>query len=50
MPDELNGEELKSLGPIADMIRPSKDHSTFTQDVRIKEDVNRINNLMKKII
>jgi hypothetical protein len=50
MPDELNAEELKSLGPIADMIRPSKDHSTFTQDVRIKEDVNRINNLMKKII
>ena len=50
MPDELSGEELKSLGPIADMIRPSKDHSTFTQDVRIKEDVNRINNLMKKII
>ena len=50
MPDELSGEELKSLGPIADMIRPSKDHSTFTQDVRIKEEVNRINNLMKKII
>lgn len=50
MPDELNSDQLKSLGPIADMIRPSKDHSTFTQDVRIKEDVNRINNLMKKII
>jgi hypothetical protein len=32
------------------MIRPSKDHSTFTQDVRIKEDVNRINQIIKKII
>ena len=50
MPDELNGEELKSLGPIADMIRPSKDHSTFSQDVQVNEDINRINNLMKKII
>ncbi len=50
MPDELGVEELKSLGPIADMIRPSKEHSTFNQDIRIKEDVNRINNLMKKII
>ena len=50
MPDELGSEELKSLGPIADMIRPSKEHSTFNQDIRIKEDVNRINNLMKKII
>lgn len=50
MPDEFSAEELKSLGPIADMIRPSKDHSTFTQDVRIKEDLNRINDIMKKII
>jgi hypothetical protein len=50
MPDELSDEDFKSLGPIADMIRPSKDHSTFSQDVQIKEDIDRINNLMKKII
>lgn len=50
MPDDISDDDLKSLGPIADMIRPSKEHSTFTQDIRIKEDVNRINNLMKKII
>jgi hypothetical protein len=31
-------------------MRPSKEHSTFSQDVRIKEDLDRINDLMKKII
>ena len=50
MPDEIDDKLVKDLGPIADMLRPSKEHSTFTQDVRIKEDVNRINDLMKKII
>jgi hypothetical protein len=50
MPDEIDGKLVKDLGPIADMIRPSKEHSTFTQDVRIKEDLDRINNLIKKII
>ena len=40
----------KDLGPIADMLRPSKEHSTFTQDVRIKEDLDRINQIMKQII
>ena len=50
MPDEIDDKFIKDLGPIADMIRPSKDHSTFSQDVRIKEDLNRINQIMKKII
>lgn len=50
MPDEIDGKLVKDLGPIADMIRPSKDHSTFTQDVRIKEDLDRINQIMKQII
>ena len=50
MPSEIDDTLIKDLGPIADMIRPSKDHSTFTQDVRIREDLNRINDIMKKII
>ena len=50
MPSELDDLLIKDLGPIADMMRPSKDHSTFTQDVRIREDLNRINDIMKKII
>ncbi len=50
MPEPIDGELMNNLGPIADMMRPSKEHSTFSQDVRIKEDLNRINDLIKKII
>ena len=50
IPDDLSDEDIKNLGPIADMLRPSKEHSTFTQDVRIKEDLDRINQIMKQII
>ena len=50
MPDDIDDTYIKDLGPIADMVRPSKDHSTFVQDIRIKEDLDRINNLIKKII
>ena len=50
VPDEIDGDMVKNLGPIADMLRPSKQHSTFVQDVKISENVNRINQIMKKII
>lgn len=50
MPNGLSGDDIKNLGPIADMIRPSKEHSTFVQDIRIKEDLDRINDIIKKII
>lgn len=50
MPDKLDDNYQEDLGPIADMLRPSKQHSTFVQDVKITEDVKRINQLMKKII
>ena len=49
-PDEIDDKFIKDLGPIADMLRPSQEHSTFTQDVRIKEDLDRINQIMKQII
>jgi len=50
MPDQIDVNLVKDLGPYANMVRPSKDHSTFTQDVRIKEDLDRINQIIKKII
>lgn len=50
MPDPIDDQLIDSLGPIADMLRPSKEHSTFNQDIRIKEDLDRINDLIKKII
>lgn len=49
-PEDIDVKFIKDLGPIADMLRPSKEHSTFTQDVRIKEDLERINQIMKQII
>lgn len=50
VPDKIDINSIKDLGPIADMLRPSKEHSTFVQDVRIKEDLDRINQIIKKII
>ena len=50
MPDRIDDKLIDDLGPIADMLRPSKEHSTFTQDIRIKEDLDRINDLIIKII
>ena len=50
MPDDVNKDLIDDMGWLADMNRPSKEHSTFTQDVRIREDLDRINNLIKKII
>lgn len=50
MPDKIDSNFIKDLGPLADMLRPSKDHSNFAQSVKIKEDLNRINQIMKKII
>lgn len=49
-PEDIDVKFIKDLGPIADMLRPSKEHSTFTQDVRIKEDLERINQIMKQIL
>lgn len=50
MPADVTDDLIGDLGPLADMARPSKDHSTFTQDVRIKEDLDRINQIIKQII
>ena len=50
VPDKIDINSIKDLGPIADMLRPSKEHITFAQDVRIREDLDRINQIIKKII
>ena len=47
MPDEIDTKMIKDLGPLADLARPSKEHSTFVQDIKIKEDIERINQLIK---
>jgi hypothetical protein len=50
MPDELNKDLRDKMGWLGDMNRPSKEHSTFVQDIRITEDLKRINQIIKKII
>lgn len=50
MPDDVNDDLIDQMGWLADMNRPSKEHSTFVQDVKITEDLKRINQIMKKII
>jgi hypothetical protein len=50
MPADVDDVLLDKLGPLADMVRPSKEHSTFSQDIRIKEDLDRINQIIKQII
>jgi hypothetical protein len=50
MPDDVNDDLIDQMGWLADMNRPSKEHSTLVQDVKITEDLKRINQIMKKII
>jgi len=50
MPDDVKQDLADKMGWLADMNRPSKEHSTFVQDVKITEDLERINQIMKKII
>ncbi len=50
MPDDVNDDLVDQMGWLADMNRPSKEHSTLVQDVKITEDLKRINQIMKKII
>lgn len=50
LPNEVDTDLAEKMGWLADLNRPSKEHSTFVQDVKITEDLKRINQIMKKII
>ena len=50
VPDDVNKDLVDNLGWLADLNRPSQEHSTFVQDIKLKEDLQRINIIMKKII
>ena len=50
MPDKIDNDLADKMGWLVDMNRPSKEHSTLVQDVKIKEDLQRINQIIKKII
>ena len=50
MPDDVNQDLIDDMGWLADMNRPSKEHSSVNDDIRITEALKRINDIMKKII
>ena len=50
LPDEVDDDLKNQMGWLVNDNRPSKDHSTFVQDVKINENLKRINQIIKKII
>lgn len=50
MPDQVDSNLKDNMGWLADMNRPSKEHSTFVQDIKIRENLERINQIIKQII
>ena len=47
MPDK---KLMDDMGWLADMNRPSKEHSDFVDDIKITENLKRINEIMKKLL
>lgn len=50
MPDDVNDGLVDDMGWLADMNRPSKEHSKFQDDIKITENLKRINEIMKKLL
>ena len=48
-PEPIDQKIIDDMGWLADMNRPSKEHSKFADDVAITEALKRINEIMKKI-
>lgn len=49
-PEPVDSNLHDEMGWLADMNRPSNEHSTFVQDVKITENLKRINEIMKKLL
>ena len=50
MISQINQDLVDDMGWLADMNRPSKEHSSVNDDIKITEALKRINDIMKKII
>ena len=50
MPEPIDGKVYDDMGWLADMNRPSKEHSKFTDDIRITETLKKINKIMQKLL
>jgi len=49
-PEPIDDEIYDDMGWLADMNRPSKEHSKFAKDIAITESLKRINEIMKKLL
>ena len=45
--DPIDTDLSEKMGWLSDLNRPSKEHSSFTDDVRINENLKRINKIIK---
>ena len=48
-PEPIDQNLYDEMGWLADMNRPSKEHSKFVDDIKITETLKRINEIMRKI-
>ena len=49
-PEPIDNDLVDDMGWLADMNRPSKEHSKFQDDIKITENLKRINEIMKKLL
>lgn len=50
MPDDINDELIDNMGWLSNMNRDVKSHKGYNDDIKITENLKRINDIMKKII
>ena len=50
MPDDVNDELIDNMGWLANMNRDAKSHKGYNDDIKITENLKRINDIIKKII
>jgi hypothetical protein len=50
MPDDVNDELIDKMGWLSNMNRDVKSHKGYNDDIKITENLKRINELMKKLI
>jgi len=50
MPDDVNDELIDNMGWLSNMNRDAKSHKGYNDDIKITENLKRINELMKKLI
>jgi hypothetical protein len=50
MPEDINDELIDNMGWLSNMNRETKSHKGYNDDIKITENLKRINEIMKKLI